>query len=536
MMINGKILFACSPAPSSGNTAPTPTYWYEFDYLTNTYTQINAPQGGLSYNDWSQHNTLLNLPDGSVLAAINGSTTYYVYTPAGSAIAAGKPTINNVTPTSCYTYNVTGTGFNGISEGSAFGDENQNASNYPLIRLTNGTNVYYCRTSNWNSTGVRRGSAADNVTMTLPAGIPDGNYSMVVTANGIASDPVNLTVAIRNCLCSPPLNLTATNVTTNSATISWDAVTNASKYIFSYKESSSSTWIVKNQTNNKYDLTGLSLYTNYDVKVQTKCPDLKSNYSKISFRTTYGGPAYCTIGGVTNYEDINKVVLGSISNTSGNNNGYGDYTALSTDLVRGSSAKITLFPGFNTVDSYDEFWEVYIDFNQNGSFTDQGELVATGDSTGKIIKHFKVKNTATLGYTRMRIVMHFGSLLGTSCGAFQDGEAEDYTVNIVNATVAANASEATAETLGISSMLVMPNPVNTSSATAVLNLIKQGNVSVKITDIAGRVLFKQEVTNMHAGRNTVALRRLSSIPNGVYFVQAEQDGVLIGRTKIVVNR
>jgi hypothetical protein len=131
--------------------------------------------------------------------------------------------------------------------------------------------------------------------------------------------------------------------------------------------------------------------------------------------------------------------------------------------------------------------------------------------------------------------MHYSSLLGTSCGAFQDGEAEDYTVNIVDATVAANASEATAGTIGISSMLIMPNPVNASSAIAVLNLTKQGNVLVKITDLAGRTLYKQEVTNTHAGKNSVSLRGLN-IPNGVYIAQAEQEGVLVGRAQIVVNR
>lgn len=536
MMVNGIILCAVSPVPTSANHFPSPTAFYEYDYVANTFTQVGAPGGGTTNNYPSYVTSMLDLPDGNVLYSVQGSTQYFIYTPNGTPLAAGKPTIGGFTQTSCYTYNVTGKGFNGISEGAGYGDDWQMETNYPIIRLTSGTHVYYCRTTNWNSTGVMRGSAADSVTMTLPAGIPDGNYSMVVTANGIASDPVNFTVAIKNCLCSPPLNLAATNLTTNSATISWDPVTNASKYILYYKESSSSTWITKYPTTNKYKLTGLLLYTNYDVKVQTKCSDLKSNYSKISFRTTYGGPTYCTIGGVTSYEDIDKVILGSISNKSGNNNGYGDYTALSTNLVRGSSAKITLKPGFNYGGPYDEFWSVYIDYNQNGSFADAGELVKTGDSTGQIVKTFTVKAKATLGYTRMRIVMHYSSLLGTSCGAYQDGEAEDYTVNIVDASpVAANTSEATAASINISSMLVMPNPVQASSAMTILNLTKQGNVSLKITDLAGRTLYQQQVTNAHAGKNIIAMRGLN-IPNGVYVVQANQEGILVGRAQIVVSK
>lgn len=195
MMVNGKILFACSPAPTPGNTAPSPTYWFEFDYLTNTYTQINVPQGGTSFNSVSQYNTLLDLPDGSVLAAVRLKRTYYVYTPAGNAIDAGKPTISSITPTDYKTYQLTGSGFNGISEGSAFGDEDQNTTNYPLVRLTSGTNVYYCRTSHWSSTGVMRGKQPDNVTVTLPDGLPGDTYALVVVANGIASDPITFTTS-----------------------------------------------------------------------------------------------------------------------------------------------------------------------------------------------------------------------------------------------------------------------------------------------------------------------------------------------------
>ena len=531
MMINGKILCAVSPIPTDENHFPSPTSFYEFDYLANSFTQVGAPGGGTTNNIPCFVTNMLDLPDGSVLFANQSSTQYYVYTPNDVPLASGKPVINEVTLTSCATYRITGTGFNGISEGAAFGDDWQMATNYPIARLTSGSNVYYCRTTNWNSTGVMRGNALDTVTMTLPLNAPDGIYTMVLTANGIASDPVNLSIATANCLCSPPSNLQVTNITGRSATISWDTVRRATKYILSYKESSSSTWIVKNPGDNIFNLKGLSLNMSYDVKVQTKCTNRKSTFSSISFKTL----GYCTIVSNTDLEYIDKVALGSINNQSGNNNGYADFTALSADLVRGSSIKISLTPGF-TSDPFDEFWDVYIDYNQNGLFTDKGELVAVGDSTGTIIKRFRVKSKAKLGPTRMRIIMEYGEPLGTTCGNAGAGEAEDYTVNIVDATAGANAAEATAETLGTSSMLIMPNPVNASSATAVFNLAKQGNVSVKITDITGRVFFKQEITNLSAGRNAVTLRGLSSIPNGVYIVQAQQEGVLIGRAKIVVNR
>ena len=65
------------------------------------------------------------------------------------------------------------------------------ATNYPVIRLTNGTKVWYARTFNWSSTNVQTGTALDSTLFTLPTGLPYGTYSLVVTANGIASDPIS---------------------------------------------------------------------------------------------------------------------------------------------------------------------------------------------------------------------------------------------------------------------------------------------------------------------------------------------------------
>jgi len=197
MMANGKVLCAVSPAPTSSATLfIPPTYFYEFDYVTNTFTQIHAPGGTMSLNIACYQTNFLDLPDGSVMYAQNqsgNSSNYYIYKPTGTQTAAGKPTITAVTQTSCSAFQITGTQFNGISQGANYGDDWQMSTNYPVIRLTNGSNVYYCRTFNWNSTGVRRGNLADSVQFALPAGLPIATYSLVVTANGIASDPISFT-------------------------------------------------------------------------------------------------------------------------------------------------------------------------------------------------------------------------------------------------------------------------------------------------------------------------------------------------------
>jgi hypothetical protein len=156
------------------------------------FTAIAAPGGGTNLNISSYTTTFLALPDGNILYSYQGSNQYYVYIPTGSPLDSWRPGISTVTHTGVNTYQITGTQFNGISQGAAYGDDWQMRTNYPLVRLVNGTSVYYARTSNWNSTGVRRGSAADNVTFTLPAGLPNVIYSLYVVANGIASLPFQM--------------------------------------------------------------------------------------------------------------------------------------------------------------------------------------------------------------------------------------------------------------------------------------------------------------------------------------------------------
>ncbi|MBA3647807.1 MAG: T9SS type A sorting domain-containing protein [Chitinophagales bacterium] len=195
MMVNGKVLCAVSPVPTSSNHFPSPTSFYEFDYIANTFTSITTPRGGASINVPCYVTGMLDLPDGSVLFAMQDSTRYYVYSPDGIPTASGKPVINTINQQDCGAeYTLTGTLFNGISEGAYYGDDWQMASNYPIIRLTSGTNIYYARTYNWNSTGVQRGSAADTAKFTLPVNLPQATYSMVVTSNGFSSDAVSFTV------------------------------------------------------------------------------------------------------------------------------------------------------------------------------------------------------------------------------------------------------------------------------------------------------------------------------------------------------
>ncbi len=141
---------------------------------------------------------------------------------------------------------------------------------------------------------------------------------------------------------------------------------------------------------------------------------------------------YCASNGKDiSGEYISKVVLGTINNTTtGSTGGYGDYTSISTSLSKGASNTITITPTWaGTV--YDEAYSVWIDYNQDGDFTDNGEQVwskaASKDTS--VSGNFTVPATATNGNTRMRVSMKYNGI-PTPCESFSYGEVEDYTVSI----------------------------------------------------------------------------------------------------------
>lgn len=198
MMVNGKILLTAAPKPTAtGGVFRSPTTFYVFDYTTDTYQQISTPAGALSSNVPVYVTMMLDLPDGSVLFSYQDSSQFYVFKPTGAILPAqARPVINSIAKnTGASSYTITGKLFNGISQGANYGDDWQMNSNYPIVRLTDPANgnVYYAKSYNWNSIGVRRIGKKDTAQFVLPNGLTQKTYQLVVVANGLASPPVSFT-------------------------------------------------------------------------------------------------------------------------------------------------------------------------------------------------------------------------------------------------------------------------------------------------------------------------------------------------------
>jgi hypothetical protein len=175
-----------------------PTSFFEFDPITSALNPIPGPAiAGISptYNA-----RLLLLPTGQVLyTSTDDSGTQFdiqIYTPGGGPQNAWRPEITHV-PQHLHAgrvYRLHGRQLNGLSQACAYGDDQQMATNYPLVRLWGDPAVgaVYCRTFNHSTMGVATGTAIHYTHFEVPDHLPPGKYRLVVIANGIASKPVSV--------------------------------------------------------------------------------------------------------------------------------------------------------------------------------------------------------------------------------------------------------------------------------------------------------------------------------------------------------
>jgi|GEM_PF-1381463 len=198
---NGDVLLAVAPGIHFSNGSvvyPTPTSIYEFNPTTGVYTNVTPSSSVINLQQPSYIFTMLTLPTGQVLLTELGSSRSAVYTPTGSPAANLLPTIQSIVHNADSSFTLSGTQLNGSSEGGEYGDDDQMASNYPIVQVTDLATgiVGYARSYNWSLTGVQTGTTPETVQFTMPASLGTDPYSLEVIASGIASTPYFSTTPI----------------------------------------------------------------------------------------------------------------------------------------------------------------------------------------------------------------------------------------------------------------------------------------------------------------------------------------------------
>jgi Zn-dependent metalloprotease len=325
---------------------------------------------------------------------------------------------------------------------------------------------------------------------------------------------------------STPGTITVSAITGSGATLTWGASTD-NVAVTGYDVYVGSTQ-VGSTTSTTYNVTGLTASTAYTVSVKAK--DAAGNQSTArtaSFTTTTGsGITYCTsTGNNASSEWIDLVQLGTISNTTASNSGYGNFTSLSTNLTPGSSYTISYSAGFSS-SSYNEYWSVWIDLNRDGDFADSGEQLVNRSSTSSatLTSTFTLPATASLGTTRMRVTMQYNAA-PSNCGSFNYGEVEDYTVNITGTGVIASnfiSAEVQQEPL-LTKYSVSPNPVRD-----IVKISTAENTPYQVQLIS---LYGEVLQTIPASSNEVQVD-MSKLTKGVYVISVKTEkGVM--NTKVI---
>jgi len=219
--------------------------------------------------------------------------------------------------------------------------------------------------------------------------------------------------------------------------------------------------------------------------------------------------AYCeSADSSPNFENITNVTYAGINNTTSSHAPYNDFTNQVATVNVGDTNQISVQL---TVDGNDYLY-VFIDWNQNGTLDDAGEVYTLASATSSVGPHtmdITVPADAVLGNTRMRVKVGWYEDVADPCNSFDWGEIEDYTVLVQDATTSINDYNMLVGTR------VFPNPLSDNTFYVHAPKLNGQQVEVNIADMAGRRIFTNTLT---AADNKVTVSLNNELNSGVYLV------------------
>jgi len=267
-----------------------------------------------------------------------------------------------------------------------------------------------------------------------------GTYFITVTGTVPSGDSkdLDLTLTIQDgvpaavSLSTPANGSSDVPLTTN---FTWATLADASSYLIEIATDAAFTNIFNSantSTNTYAPAGGLNVNTTYYWRV-TASNTCGAGAASATFILDTQDVTYCDSNGNDASEEwIESVEVDGVINNSGSDGGYGDYSSIIFDMELGQSYPFTLTQDYSGT-TYGEYFVIWIDFNNNGSFDDAGELVydAGATSTTAVSGTIAIPGSVTPGNVRMRVSMKYNAI-PTSCESFTYGEVEDYTVQLID--------------------------------------------------------------------------------------------------------
>ena len=236
---------------------------------------------------------------------------------------------------------------------------------------------------------------------------------------------------------------------------------------------------------------------------------------------------YCAAGATSTFDgEIWNVTVGSLNNTStclttgGPGSvlgGYSDYTAViaPVNLIVGTQVPFSVHTS-TCNGNYTGVLGIWIDFNDDGDFTDPGEEVHMSPTFTYGATVFRTGNLsipcAAPGIKRMRVTLMETTITPISpCGSYGYGETEDYTVNIVSLPPSYTSSTTLQQTgstsAGATNIPILRVPLNVFATSCQPGVITQLNFNTAGTtsaaDIVAAKLYKTGSANTFSASNLV---------------------------------
>lgn len=302
---------------------------------------------------------------------------------------------------------------------------------------------------------------------------------------------------LETVVLTSPLN-DATEISLSGGILEWQEDVNASSYIVQIASDNAFTAVVSNEevTTNSYTASSLLGNTLYYWRVKAKNNCNESSFSNIYNFTTESCNICVSSGNTEWLTSTTLVQFNTIDNPSKKRSGYGDYTQINTVVKLNES--YDLITHVNTDGDYGVQVKAWIDWNKNCSFDDTGEEydlgfainTASGPSDLSPLS-ITIPAAAHIGSVIMRVSSRYtqSSLITypTSCMLSFDGEVEDYTIIVEDAT-------ASIEDVAFEGFNLYPNPTK-GEFTLNLTLVNTDKVSVQLYDVRGRLIDEKNYYN-----------------------------------------
>lgn len=386
---------------------------------------ISAPN---NFQVYLENNTSTSLTAGTTWGTFTTSATN-VYSNANQGFTVTGPGWEGFTLSSGFLY--TGGSLQVLTDffkqGTASGANNFYYTNIPGKALGWASNVVGSAATTLSTTTYGNNRPNIRITFTPPptcTGIPNGGIS--TSAISTICPSINFVAQLSNASQGAGI------------TYQWQASTDGVNY--STIPGATNASLTANQTSNTY----------YQCVVTCVPSGQSGSSAPIQITTEPFANCYCTSSATTTFnEEILNVTIGSLNNSStcSSTGGagsvqsqYSNYTTSISAPSLAATATYNLSVSVGTCGTNNNnMMKVFIDYNQNGLFTDAGETVyATATpSLGANVQNASIviPSTALPGQTRMRVVTVQTTSANnvTPCGTYSWGETEDYTVTIAPA-------------------------------------------------------------------------------------------------------